>query len=82
MHYGPNVPFGGPLFGWLIPIVLIGLILLALYMIFRKSSDTRPASKDHPRETQSALEILNERYARGELNDEEYQRMKKNLIDQ
>lgn len=83
MHYGPFGPFGGGgFYSLLIPILLLGLIALALYMIFKKSPNEQDRRTRNGDPSQSALEILNKRYAMGEINEEEFKRMKKNLLDQ
>jgi len=57
-------------------IVVIGLIIWAVSAGTRRSgeSDTTTTSKD------SALEILKRRYARGEINKEEFEARKKDLV--
>ncbi|WP_010233683.1 SHOCT domain-containing protein [Clostridium arbusti] len=68
MYYG----FGyGGMFMMLVPIILIAIIVYAIIKL-----------KDHPSHGDNnnrALDILNERYARGEINEEEY-KQKKNTI--
>lgn len=60
-------------FFWPIPVVLLFVIVLSVIMI----------SKNNRRENQpgksSSLKILDERYARGEIDNQEYSRRKKNL---
>ncbi|MDN6731409.1 MAG: SHOCT domain-containing protein, partial [Atopostipes suicloacalis] len=72
-------PYGNSFFSWLFPIILIFLIGLALYMIFRKNrkENARPEEKEKRNPTDSALTILNERYAKGDIDQEEYHRIKK-----
>lgn len=60
-------------FLWPIPVVLVFLIGLSMIMIAKNNRQ-----KKRPIES-SSLEILNERYARGEIDDQEYSRRKKNL---
>ncbi len=57
---------------WFILVILpmIGIIFLILYIVIRETSAEK--KKD-------ALEILKERFAKGELTEEEYLRMKKEL---
>jgi len=57
---------------WFILVLLpmIGWIFLIIYLIVRESKGEKDSK---------ALEILKERYARGEITDEEYQKMKKEL---
>lgn len=61
-------------FGWLImlfPIIFILILVFALFEYF--------ADKKAYHEEKSHIEILNQRYARGEISREEYLRMKKDL---
>jgi putative membrane protein len=59
--------FGGGIMMWIFFVIIIGLIVYS----FKKDGN-----KSRPFQSDSALEILNKRYARGEINDEEYNRMK------
>ena len=57
-------------------IVVIGVIIWVVVAAVR-----RPGESDSTtRPTDSALEILKGRYARGEINKEEYQEKKKDLV--
>lgn len=60
-------------FLWPIPVVLVFLIGLSIIMIAKNNRQ-----KKRPIES-SSLEILNEIYARGEIDDQEYSRRKKIL---
>ncbi|VAX08809.1 hypothetical protein MNBD_GAMMA25-679 [hydrothermal vent metagenome] len=60
----------GPLF-WI--FIIVGVVLLARWLTGLSNTD----SENHGRE--SALEILNKRYARGEIDRETYARMKQDL---
>ncbi len=68
MMDGIGMGFGGG-FMWLIWIAVILLIVWAV-------RDTRPGG-GHPKRT--PLEILDDRYARGEIDDEEYRRRRATL---
>ena len=62
----------GPI-GWIIQlIVLIGVVYLIVYLIRSSVMHNNP-SRSH---THSAKEILAERFARGEISEEEYKKMK------
>lgn len=60
-------------FVWIIPIILLALIGIALYMVWKNKKG------DHKDQSSSALDILDMRYAKGEIDEEEYKNMKKNL---
>lgn len=51
-------------------IVLV-IALIFFFVIYSRQSNQR--------RNKSALDILNERYARGEIDEEEYEKKKKNL---
>lgn len=62
------------LFGLLFPILLIALV--AYLVGWRPGNVTFPgATQTH----QSALDVLKERYARGEINREQYEQMRRDL---
>ncbi len=57
-------------------IVVLGLIIWAIVAAVR-----RPGESDSTaRSAESALDILKRRYARGEINKEEYEERKKDLV--
>ncbi len=60
---------------WLILVILpmIGWLFLVIYVLIREA--------EHPEKPSgtAALQILDERYARGEISEEEYRRMKEDL---
>jgi putative membrane protein len=61
---------------WIWPVlVLLGVLLLG-YAVYRLVQGHGGAS---PTEPSSALQILDERYARGEIDDEEYQQRRAKL---
>ncbi len=74
--YGPG-GFGGMwpgLIGMIIQgLFLVALVVLAIYFIRRFSMTTSL------HRSSSALSILDERFARGEITAEQYQQMKKEL---
>lgn len=77
MGYG----FGGPLgwlgmgFGMIIHLAFAALIIMAAIWMFKAVF-----RGGHQAERQTgAVEILKQRYAKGEITGEEYQRMKKEL---
>ncbi len=67
-------------FGWgfmsLIPLAFLVLLAVGVYYVIKELTQTERAE---PEQGKRALEILKERYARGELTKEEYQKMKEEL---
>ena len=70
---GPGMFFPGPL-GWVVTILFWGLIIylvvrLVQFLVHRGNSST----SHH-------MDVLKERYARGEIDRDEYQRLKSELL--
>ena len=66
--------FGGGIFMVLIwGVILIGGFFLVRYLMRQSQTATRAPEN-------TALEILKQRYARGEINDEEFEKMKAKLL--
>jgi putative membrane protein len=75
---GPGM-MGGFGFMWLMPIfwiVILGLIIWAIVGVVGRPGES---SGQGSAKTDSALEILKQRYARGEISREEYEAKKKDL---
>ena len=70
-------------FGWMwfMPIFMIvfwGLVIWGIVALVRGVSS--PGNSGYSNQADSALEILKRRYARGEINKQEYEEKKKDLI--
>lgn len=68
--------FGGG-FMWLVWLVLLVIVVIVIKAVMTDSSnrnDSTEAQKETP------LEILKRRYAAGEIDDEEFDRRRKNLV--
>ncbi len=87
MHYG----FGFDYLGWgglialvvmvLFWVLVIALIVLGIRWLIRADRNSRlggPNGSSGPR-PDDPLEILRQRYARGEIDDEEYERRRRTL---
>ena len=74
MGYGYGM--GGMWLWWLFGLILVvGLVLLAVLLVRTLAGGTgsRPSGGAGPASANRAREILDERYARGEVSTEEYQ---------
>jgi len=73
MRYGYNM-MGGWSGMMVIPLILIGIVI---YIVYKQlpSSNFKDVRDKH-----NSLDILNERFARGEINEEEYNH-KKNVTN-
>jgi len=72
---------GGFGWGWYMPIIMIifwGLVIWGIVALVRGVSS--PSSTGSYAPADSALEILNRRYARGEITKQEYEERKKDLV--
>lgn len=75
---GPGM-MGGYGFMWFMPIfgiVILGLIIWAIIAAVGRPGESRGQGSAT---TDSALEILKQRYARGEIGKEEYEQKRKDL---
>ncbi|MEJ2695078.1 MAG: SHOCT domain-containing protein [Candidatus Sulfobium sp.] len=78
----PCAGFGYGLW-WIIPLIMIGMMVLCFFMMrgrmgsmmcrpgFHKSGSNSEEASDSP------LELLDKRYARGEISEEEYEEKKR-----
>jgi len=74
MGYGYGYNMMGGWFGMMIiPIILIGVVIYVIYNQGQKNNGKDIGFKDN------SIDILNERFARGEINEEEYN-TKKNIL--
>ncbi len=62
-------------FGWIFWVVIIALIIWAVVTIINRGT-----REDHTTgRSESALDVLEKRYARGEIDKEEYEERKRDL---
>lgn len=70
--------WGGGLIGMLLTLLFLGLIVVGAVLVIRWAIE--PSGGGHrPSGGESALDILERRYARGEVDKEEFERMKADL---
>lgn len=79
---GPGRFWGGGMF--IFPIIMIVFMLFIVFMVFGRG-DFRPPWRDSGqytntgRDSETALDILKKRYARGEISKDDFKQMKKDL---
>lgn len=71
-----NQIWGHMWWGWIIWLVILGLLIWLIISLLSRSQDQREAP---PLETEPPLEILKKRYARGEISKEEFEEKKKDI---
>jgi putative membrane protein len=74
----PGFGWGMGGLGWLVGIVVLGLIIWGIVTLARGAGHGGPGSG--PAAKESALDILKRRYANGEINKEEFEEKKKAII--
>lgn len=79
--WGPG-SMGWGMMGWFGPIMMLAfwavIIIAAIFFIRWLVASSKGSNS--PREGESALEILKKRYARGEINREEFEEKRKDLV--
>ena len=70
-------------FGWLAPIIGLAIFIFVVFLIYKLIKNLFVGinlhHESHFESNDNSLKILNERFARGEIDEEEYKRLK-NLI--
>ncbi len=80
---GPEYFWSGGM--WIFPIIMIIVMLIVVYLIFGRGNSRAPwcgpsQYYDNVKSSESALEILKKRYAKGEITKEEFEQMKIDII--
>jgi putative membrane protein len=70
---------GGWGFWWIFPLLMFGLIFLCAFFMLRGSWSHRERHRDT---TTSALTLLNERFAKGDISKEEFEEKRAILVRQ
>lgn len=79
-HQGMQGMGGWPmLFGGLMMILVLAAVIAVVILIVRAFTGGSHATPPTRTPERSALDILDERYARGEIDQEDYQQRKKDL---
>jgi len=64
----------------LVPLLFIILIVWAFVFLLRPTQSNPPGNTNFISVSNKPIEILNERYAKGEITEEEYLKVKRNLL--
>jgi putative membrane protein len=75
MGYGYADNMMGGVFGMVIPIIIIAIVVFAIYKLLQNKNNKNTGTRDN------SLDIINERFARGEINEEEYNSKKNALLN-
>lgn len=74
-YYGPGFGFGGLLMMLFWLLIIGGIVLLVVWAVGRGGMATLGGTRPQD----SALEILKQRYARGEITKEQFDQMRRDL---
>ncbi len=72
---------GGMAFGGIGMLLFWGLVIAGVVVLVRWFVSERPSRPATASQDKSALDILGERYARGEIGKEEFEQKKRDLQD-
>jgi putative membrane protein len=84
IYNSSQFPWMNMLVGGIIALIVIALLIIGIIAFVRMMRHDRMSQMHHdssaPKMDNPALRLLNERYARGEIGEEEYKTRKTNLL--
>jgi putative membrane protein len=75
--YGYGAGWGWMIGGWIMMIVIWGLVIVGIVALVRAASNR--AGGPEPKNKETPVEILRRRYAAGELTKEQFEEMKRDV---
>ena len=80
-EYWPGWYMGGM---WIFPIIGMSVMLICVYLIFGRHGGPScwgngSDYQNRPRDSETPIEILKKRYAKGEITKEQFEEMKRDL---
>lgn len=72
-----DMGWGGMWFGWIFWLAILAIIIWIGVTVTRNLQ--KSGSTQDPTQTESPLDILKKRYAKGEISREEFEQMKKDI---
>jgi putative membrane protein len=70
---------------WIFPLIMLTIMLVCMFLMFGRRGvrppwmDRRGHGRGERQESESAVDIVKKRYAKGEITKEEYEEIKKDL---
>ena len=85
MYWGPGFGWMGMMFGGLMMLLFWGVVIVLAVIAIRAFTrsggwQSRDVNRTADRREDNALTILKERYAKGEIDKEQYERMRGDLL--
>ena len=77
-HMGVGFGWGGWLIGGLLMLLVLGAFVTLVYFLIRNSNSNHSSNRQGGT-SNNALEILKQRYARGDISKEEYETVRTDL---
>ena len=77
---------GAFIFPMIMPIIMLVVVLIILYFIFGRGGfrppwcDVSDRLPHHARDSETPMDILKKRYAKGEITKNEYEQMKRDIL--
>jgi putative membrane protein len=81
MYDTDHMTTGGWIFGSAMMVLLIVLVVIAVVWLVRWSAASGPPAGSHGGGSESARQVLDRRLASGEIDEEEYRRLRAALSD-